>query len=241
MLASVLLFLERFLLSPIFLYEAWTEVGPIRAELAALEAAGGGHPYTSPGVVWHLLVLVFNLQVGGFLLLSRKPSAAPRSAKEVLVPLVANFFNLSNNLIPFAPEVLARNRLPESWQANLSAAALYLGLIGFGLAIWATASLGRSFGVLVAVRPVVTSGPYRYVRHPIYLSYVLQMGAWIAANGSLLVLGFVATFLALLVWRARLVEARLAEHSAEYRAYVERTPFLFPRLGAGRRPSAADG
>jgi protein-S-isoprenylcysteine O-methyltransferase Ste14 len=241
MLASVLLFLERFVLSPVFLYEAWTEIAPIRAEVEALEAAGGGHPYTSPGVVAHLLMLVFNLQVGGLLLLSRKPSAAPRSAKDVLVPLLATFFNLSSNLFPLAPEVLARNRLPEAWQATSSAAALYLGLAGLGLAIWSTASLGRSFGVLVAVRPVVTSGPYRHVRHPIYLSYVLQMGGWIAANGSLVVMAYVAIFLALVVWRARLEEARIAEHSAEYRAYAERTPFLFPRMIPGRRASATDG
>ena len=239
MLVSALLFLERFLLSPIFLYLAWKEVGPIQAELESLRAAGGEHPLTSPVLVAHVLVLVFNLQVGGFLLLSRKPSAAPRSIKEVVVPLIANYFNLTNHLIPLAPEALARNRLPEAWQASLSIAALYLCLAALALAIWSVMSLGRSFGVLVAVRPIVTSGPYRYVRHPIYSSYVLQMAAWIANSGSVLVLVFIVVFLTLLVWRARLEEARLAEHSAEYRAYVQRTPFLFPRFTSPRSSSSA--
>jgi len=241
MLASVLLFLERFLLSPIFLYQAWAKVEPIRAELEALRAAGGEHPLTSPELVRDFLVLIFNLEVGSFLFLSKKPSAAPRNTREVLVPLLANFFNLTINLIPRAPEALTRNRLPETWQSDASLVALYLGLVGLALAMWSVLTLGRSFGVLVAVRPIVTGGPYRFVRHPIYSSYVLQMVGWIAANGSILILAFVATFLFLLVWRARLEEARLAEHSAEYRAYAERTPFLFPRLVPRRRASATDG
>jgi len=38
-----------------------------------------------------------------------------------------------------------------------------------------------------------------------------------------------------LLYRARLEEARLSEYSAEYREYLKRTGFIFPRL---RRPPA---
>jgi len=234
LLASLALFLERYLLSLLFLYLAWGQLGPIRTQIGAVMAPGAVMAYALPGLVQHVLVLVFDVQVGVLLLLSRKPAVPPRSVKDVLVPLVANFFYLTYNLIGLAPAALARNLVPAAWRVPASAAALYLSLAGIALATWAVAHLGRSFGVLVSVRPLVTSGPYRHVRHPIYSSYVLQMGALLAAYGSALVLALVAIYLALLVWRARLEEARLDEHSAGYRDYAARTPFLLPRLGAGR-------
>lgn len=41
------------------------------------------------------------------------------------------------------------------------------------LAIGATVHLGGSFGVTAANRGVITSGPYKAVRHPIYAAYLL--------------------------------------------------------------------
>jgi protein-S-isoprenylcysteine O-methyltransferase Ste14 len=234
-LASLALLLERYVLSAFFLYYAWAQWGPIRAQIGAVTAPGAVPGFAVPGLVQHVLVLIFDVQVGVLLLLSRKPAVPPRSATDVLVPLASNFFYLAYNLIGLAPAVLTVNRVPQTWRLPVSVLALYLSLAGVAIATWAVAHLGRSFGVLVAVRPLVTSGPYRHVRHPIYSSYVLQMGALVAGYGSVLVVALVAAYLALLVWRARLEEARLAEHSPEYRAYAAGTPFLFPGLATGRR------
>ena len=43
---------------------------------------------------------------------------------------------------------------------------------GFLLALWALLILRRSFGLAAANRGVVRGGPYRFVRHPIYLGYL---------------------------------------------------------------------
>jgi len=239
--ATITLVLERYVLSAFFLFLGWRQLEPIGSQLEAVGAPGAVLAYAVPRLVQHVLVLVFNLQVAGLLVLSRKPTVPPRSAKDVLVPLASNFFYLAYNLGSLAPAALTRNLVPAAWRLPASALALYLSLAGFGLAVWAVAHLGRSFGVLVAVRPVVTSGPYRHVRHPIYSSYLVQMGALLAAYGSPLVLGLVAVYLAVLVWRARLEEARLREHSPEYRAYAAQTPFLFPRLATGSRPPTVGG
>jgi len=53
------------------------------------------------------------------------------------------------------------------------AVGIALQVTGIVLQIFAKLVLGRSFGLLPANRGVVTRGPYRVVRHPIYLGYLI--------------------------------------------------------------------
>jgi len=72
-------------------------------------------------------------------------------------------------------------------------AGLVLQLLGLVLVLVSLAALGRSFGFVAADRGLVTRGPYRVVRHPIYASYILiQFGYLIQAQSlrNLLVLLF---------------------------------------------------
>ncbi len=82
-------------------------------------------------------------------------------------------------------------------------------------------TLGRSFGLVPANRGVVCSGPYRFVRHPIYLGYVITHVAFLVANP--LAWNFcllVSADTALLV-RA-VYEERTLEHDRAYVAYKAR-------------------
>ena len=46
---------------------------------------------------------------------------------------------------------------------------------GLAMSIYAILWLGRSMGIVVSVREVVLAGPYRWVRHPIYMGYLFVL------------------------------------------------------------------
>lgn len=63
-------------------------------------------------------------------------------------------------------------------------ATVVISICGLLIVIAGKLSLGRSFGLMPANRGVVSTGVYRYVRHPIYLGYLLTHVAFVAANPS---------------------------------------------------------
>lgn len=78
---------------------------------------------------------------------------------------------------------------------------------------------------------LVTHGPYRWVRHPLYdVVFVWKFSkALLTANWLIGLLGLAA--LTMLVARTRVEEAKLAERfGEEYRAYAGRTGKFFPSL-----------
>jgi protein-S-isoprenylcysteine O-methyltransferase Ste14 len=89
-------------------------------------------------------------------------------------------------------------------------------------------ALGRRFGIRPALRGVVTRGPYRLVRHPIYLSYLVadvgfNLQEWNAGTLLLTLMGWVS-----LLYRIRAEERVLAQDS-HWAAYAVRVRYrLFP-------------
>jgi len=111
-----------------------------------------------------------------------------------------------------------------------------VSMVGYAISLWGLCSLGRSFAIFVAVRRVVTGGPYNYVRHPMYLGYLFELIGLLLSSFSLGMLFLGAGFVFLMVMRARLEEERLIEAYPAYRDYMQHTGFLFPRFGS--KPAA---
>jgi protein-S-isoprenylcysteine O-methyltransferase Ste14 len=59
-----------------------------------------------------------------------------------------------------------------------------LQLLGTVFQLHGKAVLGRSFGIVAANRGVVVGGPYRLVRHPIYLGYLVTHAGFLLSNWS---------------------------------------------------------
>src|SRR6476661_4125517 len=102
---------------------------------------------------------------------------------------------------------------------------------GLALAVWARIHLGRTWGMPMTQRAepeLVTSGPYRFVRHPIYSGILLALlGTALATNLYwLIVLAFLGAYF---IYSAT-VEERLMTTSfpGEYASYKAHTKMLIP-------------
>jgi protein-S-isoprenylcysteine O-methyltransferase Ste14 len=121
---------------------------------------------------------------------------------------------------------------------NLEVHALGLGLVGLvliltglAIAIWARVNLGRNWGMPMSQKAepeLVTSGPYRAVRHPIYSGLLLALlGTALATN--LFGLIVVAVLVAYFTYCATIEERNMTESFPDaYPDYRARTKMLIP-------------
>jgi len=128
----------------------------------------------------------------------------------------------------FFPLVSGR---PHSWQIA------GLCLIGLGLALrgWVRRLLGRLYSGKLQVQAghrIVTSGPYRFVRHPGYAGFLLEAMGLVVGFSSLL--GGLAWFFLLVpgfVYRIKAEEKLLtAQFDEEYQQYARHTKRLVPGI-----------
>jgi len=110
------------------------------------------------------------------------------------------------------------------------AAGLGLQLGGLAICVASLAALGRSFGFVAADRGLVTRGPYRIVRHPVYAAYVVIQAGYVLQSVSARNIVIVIVATGCNIGRA-LAEERLLAMSAGYAAYRARVRWrLFPGL-----------
>jgi protein-S-isoprenylcysteine O-methyltransferase Ste14 len=114
---------------------------------------------------------------------------------------------------------------------SLQVVGVILLAAGLGLAVWARIYLGRNWGMPMTKKDepeLVTSGPYRFVRHPIYSGLLLAiLGTALATSLYwLIALGAVAIYFG---YSAK-VEERLMTSSfpAVYPSYMAKTKMLIP-------------
>jgi protein-S-isoprenylcysteine O-methyltransferase Ste14 len=108
-------------------------------------------------------------------------------------------------------------------------ASTLLIVAGTLFAIWSLAFLGRSFGVLPEARALVTGGPYRWVRHPVYLGELVSGFGIAIAKPHAAVVAVYVLFVLFQYWRTIFEERALAEaFPSQYPPYRLRTGRLVP-------------
>lgn len=109
--------------------------------------------------------------------------------------------------------------------------ASYVFIVG---GFWMVASAWPVLHHAIRTRALATDGPYRVIRHPQYVGFVLVMFGFLLQWPTLITL-VMFPILVFVYWRLSMSEERQVrgELGNEYERYAARVPRFFPRLGAG--------
>ena len=165
-----------------------------------------------PGLIQELLIAV------SFLVRGRARTGAPGWASRVVA--YANSFLV----MVF---ILVAARVQPEWlrptpEPALRTAGAVLWLAGAVLCLWPLWYLRRSFSLEPEARTLVTSGPYRLARHPIYTVYLLINAGILLRHLTVPFAIVIAVWVALLLVRVRYEEGVLASAFPDYSAYRRR-------------------
>lgn len=185
------------------------------------------------------LIIAIGFAVSGYY--RRRAAAADPSARRADEPTSLKLVRLCVGLpgvfliaaALIAPGIVrwATFELDSGWRV----AGVGLAAAGLGLVFWLFPHLGHNVTATALVKErhvLVTSGPYRWIRHPLYLAGLcLLVGVGlVTANWAILALAGAVTLVWLAVIIPREEAALAARFGAEYERYRALTGALLPRL-----------
>lgn len=150
----------------------------------------------------NVVLAAHSVMVGAALMFRKSASKEASLAEQVAVwgfALLPMFFVQINDAAPVWTEVLA--------------------IVGVMITIWSLIALRHSFAIAPADRGLVTAGPYRLVRHPMYAGQMLSLFAILLGGANLLSWAVVLVSSAAAIWRI-LREERMIEGYSDYAAAV---------------------
>lgn len=116
----------------------------------------------------------------------------------------------------------------------LGLAGLAVCLVGISFAIWARIHLGRNWGAPMSVKEnpeLITTGPYKYIRHPIYSGYMLALLGSFLASGLIWLIILATTcpyFIYSAIMEDRLLKKQFKEKFLDYKRKTKLLiPFIF--------------
>jgi protein-S-isoprenylcysteine O-methyltransferase Ste14 len=150
---------------------------------------------------------------------------APRARDGRMLPRVAGLAGTVMLLVTGAlPQGIVLYSAP-AWFGGVSTA---LSILAFTVAVFGLLYLRRSLSIIPEARRLVTGGPYRVVRHPLYAAEILAACAFVFVNPVALAAVMLAPFIAVQLLRSRFEERLLTETYPQYRSYARATRRLIP-------------
>ena len=110
-----------------------------------------------------------------------------------------------------------------------------IAVLGFALLQWAQNTLGRNWSDMPRMmkeQSLITSGPYQFVRHPIYTAFIFILGSSLLISANWLIgLAWIGMTVTEVASRIGFEESLMLEYFGdEYRAYMKKTGRLFPTI-----------
>lgn len=176
-------------------------------------------------VVREILYGVFVLAAAVVLSTRRNPCLRDGRARVVVASLSASFLLVGVGHLPTGPVV---------WEGSVRSmqTGLLITVVGAALAVAALASLGSNFSIVPEAQSLVVTGPYRSIRHPMYLAEILMiLGIVLSDPRITYVIGATGVF-GLQVYRIRVEEQLLlAAFPNAYEDFIARTRYrLLPHV-----------
>ncbi len=131
----------------------------------------------------------------------------------------------------FVVILLAPRMPPLTFPGWLQGLGLLLLVSGGSFGVWAIRALGKSltaFPKPIEGGALVTVGPYRYVRHPIYTGLILGTLGWALLRANLLGVGLALALFMFFDLKSRQEERWLVQAYGGYDAYRRRVRKLIP-------------
>jgi len=110
-----------------------------------------------------------------------------------------------------------------------------IALLGFALLQWAQNTLGQNWSDtprMIREQALITSGPYQFIRHPIYTAFLLILGSTLLISANWLIgAAWIGMTVLEVVSRIGFEESLMLEYFGDqYREYMKKTGRLLPRL-----------
>lgn len=169
-----------------------------------------GEAFLETGELTFMGIVVLETMVVAMFLMRREASASNVSVLALAATAVGTFSTLF--LAPIDPSGVP------------SFVTVPIQLLGLTMAVVALGCLRRSFGLAPANRGIKTSGMYRYVRHPLYASYLVTFAGYVLAYPAPRNFALLGASIAGQLLRMAL-EERLLLQDQLYADYAARTRF----------------
>ncbi len=189
-------------------------------------------------IILPFLIIGFAVHRGYYVKTQSKPEDATlKKRNEGVTSKIASLLGLIGFISMIAyviqPNWLSSASLAFPTWLRVTGAAI--AILGFALLQWAQVTLANSWSDtprMMKEQVLITSGPYRLIRHPIYTAFILILSSTLLISSNWLIgLSWAGMTILEVASRIKFEESLMVEYFGDqYNKYIKTTGRLFPRI-----------